>query len=137
MQNDHDNISPDQLLQQLSEASSTGDLDRAKFVLEQWKGLDQGSPYPLEPLQPALHIAASNKQVSTVSYLLTQGLYVDKVAVNAAVSAKATDVLQAYLDHGWDINQSLGLGGGPALTTRFVVSPSLILESIVYDVHAR
>lgn len=37
--------------------------------------------------------------------------------------AEATDVLQAYLDHGWDINKSLGLGGGPALTTRFVGSP--------------
>lgn len=125
MQNSGD-TSLDQLLQQLSEASSAGDLEQAKVILQQWKGLNHSSPRPLESLQPALHIAASNNQASIVSYFLDQGLYVDKVAVNAALSAKATGVLQAYLDHGWDINQSLGLGGGPALTTRFVDSPPLI-----------
>lgn len=120
MQNDLEDIS---LVQQLSEASGRGDLERARAVLEQWNARDHGpvNPnYPLDPLQPALYIAASNKQALVVSYLLKQGLYIDKEAVRAAVSGKATDVLQAYLDYGWDINKSLGLNGGPALATPFV-----------------
>lgn len=135
MQNDPEDISLDHLLQQLSEASSTGDLERVKVVFEQWKRLDHSSPNSLEPLQPALYIAASSKQASTVSYLLDQGLHIDKVAVRAAVSAKATDVLEAYLYYDWDINKSLGLGGGPALTTGFVVSSPL--DSRVYYIQPR
>lgn len=100
------------LVEQLSEASGRGDLERAKAVLEQWKARGHGS---LRDLQPALYSAASNKQALTVSYLLEQGLYVNMEALSNAVRSKATDVLQAYLDHGWEINQNLGLGQGPGL----------------------
>lgn len=111
------------LVEQLSEASVRGDLERAKAVLEQWKTRDHdpvNPNYPVEDLQPALYIAVSNKQALVVSYLLEQGLYVDKTALRDAVRVKATDVLQAYLDHGWDINKNLGLGCGPGLVMAFV-----------------
>jgi len=133
MQNDHTDMSSD-LLRQLSEASSTGDLEKAKIIFQQWQDIDHGSQNPLELLQPALYLAASGKQALTASYLLDQGLYIDKVAVNAAVSAKATDVLEVYLDHGWDINKSLGLGGGPGLTTRFVAS--FFFDSGLYYIYS-
>ena len=96
-----------------------GDLERVKDVFEQWKskGYRSENPnYPLEELQSALYLAASSKHASIVSYLLSQGLYVGKEGLMVAVKAKSTDVFQAYLDNGWDINQNFGLAGGPALT---------------------
>ena len=123
MQNDDpEDIS---LVEQLSEASGRGDLERTKAVLEQWKARGHGS---LGDLQPALYSAASNKQALAVSYLLEQGLNVNMEAFNSAVRSKATDVLQVYLDYGWDINQSRGLGYGPVLLMGLV---SLILLYIL------
>ena len=101
---------PPSLLQQLCEASKTGDLEQVKLLLAQ-------RPL-LGPLQPALTDAASANQVGIVSYLLDQGLFCDLAVVKAAIAAGSTDVLQALLDHGWDINQNFGLTGGPALARR-------------------
>lgn len=122
MQNNSQDISTNPLVQQLCEASSTGDLEQVKRTIAQVESSEDGSlPNLYYLLKPMLKIAASNNQAAIVSYLLDQGLECDKVTVKAAVSAGSIDVLQAFLDYDWDINKSLGLGGGPALASRLVL----------------
>lgn len=108
--------------QRLCQASIVGDLDGVQALLTDWLrcASNHRSPPDPEPLQTALEAAAKHNQVSIVAYLVKQGLSCDRSTVKAALEGGATDVLQAFLDHGWDINGSLGLGSGPALTTMFV-----------------
>jgi hypothetical protein len=90
----------------------------------------------MDPLQPALNVAASSDQIAIVSYLLDQVLDCDREAVKATISGVSTDILQAFLDHNLIINSSIGLNGGPALTKRFPFPRSsmlLLISSKTYE----
>lgn len=67
----------------------------------------------------ALELASERDNTSLTKYLLEQGLTPSKPAVDAAVDrAKktgSTELLQLYLDHGWDINQPCHLSAPPTL----------------------
>jgi len=108
----------DPLVQQILIASETGNVSLIKTLFTQFLA-DNSSPH-LELIQPALNIAASNKQSSVCSYLLDQGLEIDYVVIKAALHGASTDVLGVLLDYGWDINKSLGPTHGYVLTMRFV-----------------
>ena len=107
------------LIQQLCQASHTGDLPQVHILLASWRA----SPHNLKPfkdfrsdrLQPALEAAALSNQGAIASYLSNQGYYIDRGTVNAAVKAEAAEVLEVFWENGWNINQSDPPFFGPPL----------------------
>ena len=104
------------LLQAIAVASAAGSFQEVKSLFHQWSTAkasgvaDGGSLLPETGfddspiLEAALSGAAKNGHDAVVSYLLGQGVKITNPVMDGVLAGKSTGVLQALLDHGWDIN---------------------------------
>ena len=59
-------------------------------------------------LQAALHAAARDNHPQTAKDLIEKGAKIDKETILRALVGESHDVLYVLIEHGWDINVSLG-----------------------------
>jgi len=92
----------------LRDACMSGDLEKVKSLFLQ-------RPKPVKSdRQTALYWAVASGHDGIVTFLLEHGAKVDHSTTLAAINKKSTTLLQALLDHGWNIN-SYAHGGRSAL----------------------
>lgn len=91
----------------LEAASSSGDLNKIQALLSESKSSD----IPSELLQSMVQLSARNSHPTTLSYLLSQGAYIDGRVVGAACTSNSTEIFQTLLDSGFDINECIGHAG--------------------------
>lgn len=154
----------DQILSKLTALADAGDLPGLKDALSQWderQVADDGTwftpttaerfvdirhqiPAGSLPLQRVLNAAAKSGHADIITYLLNQrGCAVTAPAIRWAISRKHWDVMQAYVDSGWDINTPIE-GGNTCPILKYVYSPKVPLlllmeyrESIPNEERAR
>ncbi|KAL8990733.1 MAG: hypothetical protein Q9169_008049 [Polycauliona sp. 2 TL-2023] len=113
---------PDEnILDTLREACANGRTNEARECLRRWKKME--NPVPSRPpkrptahLHPALIAAVEHDHVSTASMLLERKFILSYKPVLAALKNRSTAMLQVFLDHGWNINKTLGPCMAPALS---------------------
>ena len=97
-------------LEEIKEASSTGDLDTLQVLCSAWLAKQQPDPSTgvirIEQLFFAAHQAAVKDQSSSLAYLLSLGLQIDRDLIKGAVLSRSTRALQVLLEHGWNINEA-------------------------------
>ncbi|KAI9760178.1 MAG: hypothetical protein M1840_002595 [Geoglossum simile] len=111
----HDTV--DGLLGAAEEACRTGRLQEAESLLDQWSASSPRAAAPwaiprLDSLddphaarQWRLENVAEEGYSFLVSFLLGQGAEITSSVIIAAGKSNSTEVFQAFLDHGWDINE--------------------------------
>ena len=101
------------IVQPLIAASTAGDYDTTKQLLEAWKTTSEprpkrGDKEPFHYLQPALEAALRNQHLNIAAYFLENGFSIKQPIVRAAVRgsirSRSTVGLELLLKHGWDIN---------------------------------
>ncbi|KAJ9386285.1 hypothetical protein DTO063F5_3799 [Paecilomyces variotii] len=100
-------------VEQLNAASKAGSLDVVKDLVRQWQAKSPGDP--VQMLITALSAAVVNNRPPVVRYLLGQGVPVNEHLFRYATESKFYDILQAFLDHGWNINTPFDSLNPPAL----------------------
>lgn len=122
MAREHEDGSPEKRREELYgsalKASREGDINALEATLAQWRS-DRSllGPRVEEELGWMLLGAADHGQAHVARYLLDQGAQVDSdVSMYAATHGSTTEVWQAFVDHGWDIN-SLATTGWPVLVS--------------------
>lgn len=96
------------LKEELLAASTQGQTTRIQALLEEWKSLDTSSEPPLYRM---LVNATEQARLTTMSYLLNRGTVIATDVVYAAVNTGSTEVLQALVDGGFNINDGIGHAG--------------------------
>lgn len=96
-------------IQKLNDACTLGELDRLKALITAWKTDLQPPPGPLGyeiyTLEPVFYHAIEEGQGPIVGYFLDNGIRMCTLAIYKAIDDQvSTTVFQAFLDHGWDIN---------------------------------
>jgi len=97
----------DAMAEQLTAASTEGDLSQVQTLLSQRQA--ESSTLPGNVHSQALTAAIENNHTTIVSYLLSQSFPIYSASLDAAVRialrTESPDIFQAFLDHGWDINK--------------------------------
>lgn len=121
MNEDTQTTSAESVLDTLREACANGQTEEARECLRRWKNVE--NPVPRRPpkrptvhLHPAMLAAVENDHPSTMSMLLDEGFFIGYEAVRAALTNRSTAMLQVFLDHGWNVNRTLGPIMAPALS---------------------
>ncbi|KAF4621996.1 hypothetical protein D9613_009561 [Agrocybe pediades] len=101
-------------LKEFSTACSLGKLADAKRMLSGWREMHAGqgaTSISDHPLQAGLIMAAENGKGDVVEFLLNDNFRVSPDVILAASRSQSTQVFQAMIDSGWDVNQSSGHTG--------------------------
>ncbi|KAJ9293833.1 hypothetical protein DTO271G3_7460 [Paecilomyces variotii] len=106
-------------IDQLTAASATGNVGALKTFFSQWQSKLLSDQFPLETLCPLLFTAVRNNQVATVAYFLDQGVPMNQELFLYATESKSYQMLQVFLEHGWDINTPVDSLRPPALAYTF------------------
>ena len=109
------------LVEEVVNASASGQLPTLQSLIEKWLAMEDPNPPrddavhgPLSPFSSALSYAIRNEHLDIIGYLLDKGIRITRGAsVAAVVDVKSIPVLQTFLDHGWDINESPRFGCPP------------------------
>ena len=107
-------LSPE-TLGQLKAAAAAGDLDALRSFFDERAKQPAYDQCPLELFHPVLCAALENHQVGVVSFLLDQAVPMREFLLQRAAQLRSIEALQAFIDHGWDINTPCGLFTPPAL----------------------
>ncbi|KAL9111606.1 MAG: hypothetical protein Q9187_007899, partial [Circinaria calcarea] len=134
----------DAVARDLTAASTAGQLLQVQNILSQWRSKPRSEPPPgfsslqylpghkpngydqcyTYPFLPALCTAIELNHVPVIRYLLDQGFPINQYVLEYAFkrrpegadrNTRSTDVFQAFLDHGWDINQQWTASLPPSL----------------------
>lgn len=114
-----DSDQADRILPELQSSAEAGDLGRFQRALSRWN--DDGSL----ALQSVLSTAAKTGHADIVAHLLAHtddNCKVTAPAVRWAASRKHWDVMQAFIDAGWDINSPID-GGNTCSALKYVHPP--------------
>ena len=100
---------------QLREAALSGDVERVRAVLSEWRETPGDDKVFVENAVPILCEAIEHDLAEVVESLL-----IYQVPMNSELFLKATrktsyPILQAFLHHGWDINTPINPYTPPAL----------------------
>lgn len=79
-------------------------MDRAKWLVVQWRCEDNLENPTEDDFSWALSAAASGGKTATMSLLFEQGAKINRSTAQCAVEGGSLEVLQELLDRGWDIN---------------------------------
>lgn len=109
------------LIQKLKNASAAGQLSRVQCLLKKWRSLPnrkttRDPSRAMVPLQSVLYAAVRKNRSSVVCFLLDEGFVLDFQSVAIAVKGRFVEILQVFLDYGWDINEIQGPRMAPALS---------------------
>ena len=121
------------LVDQLATASGDGNLQEVQKLLHAWQLADQPEPPPgppgdeKGPFWHALVFAIKHGHLHVAKYLLDQGFQCSWSGIDAAIETGSTEMLQAFLDHGWDINDPTD---GPWLVDSYVSLISDLLHPL-------
>jgi hypothetical protein len=107
------------------QAACRGDVEEVKkqvrqLLHERRPSSEQEHPHPTW-LYQSLAVAITNRNVELVRYLLDEDVANGNLPFESAVRAQAFEVLELFLQYGWDINQPLARNEPPAL--RFFSCP--------------
>ena len=115
--------------QVLETAARTGDLATITRILSQWPVQPGSKPAPpqgcpgLWPFNLVIYTAIEKQHSQIVSYVLGLGLKMERLAIEMALEGDpSSDIFQAFIDNGWDINAPLGEVEPPTLA--YVLSQS-------------
>lgn len=96
-------------IHEIEKACSNGDLENLHALYSTWLARQQPDSSTGEiskdQLYLAAHKAATTNQSTSLAYLLSQGLKLNRELIKSAVLSGSTQVLQILLDHGWNINE--------------------------------
>ncbi len=122
-----DTISPDtsatdeSIAETLTACIDSGDVPTIRQILEQWplqpnsNSVSGNNEQRLWPFKLVLSKAIEKANIQLVAYVLDLGLKVEMYAVMGALDIMSIEVFQAFIDHGWNINQPLWQSIPPAL----------------------
>ena len=102
-------------VQQLRAAVRAHDITAVEVFFLEWRASPPGNRQSLESFVIALADAVVNNWTPTVTFLLDQGMPMNQQLFVYATQTKSYKILQAFLDHGWDINTPTNLITPPAL----------------------
>lgn len=102
-------------LDNLNTASATGSIDTLRIFFSKWQNEFFSNQHLLGSLSSVLSSAVANNQVACVIYLLDEGVPVNQEVFLYATKRKLYPILQAFLEHGWDINTPISPLTPPAL----------------------
>ncbi|MCJ1244983.1 hypothetical protein MMC30_002184 [Trapelia coarctata] len=116
-------IRPLEFIQDLETASAEGDLKKVTELFERSEAME---PPQIDPerrpkyyqFQGALVAAAKHNHPAIASYIMSKGVHRERTAIYAALENNSVEVLQCFLDRGWDPNGGLGHVGGPSVYGR-------------------
>jgi hypothetical protein len=100
---------------QLTEASASGNFFKIQAILSQFLAQPAPKDFELDHLVIALARAVKNNHVKVTSYLLSQGIPLKVGLFRHATQVKSYEMLQLFLDHGWNINEPLSYDKPPPL----------------------
>jgi hypothetical protein len=95
-------------IERLRDASASGELADAKAVFSQLVPTPIPEEFDMGPYVVALSAAVRNNHVHIASYLLSQGVPLNVELFVNATERKSYEMLQTFLDHGWNINEPIG-----------------------------
>lgn len=96
------------LLTDLEAACTSGNLEKVQALFADHK-ICKSSPDI--PVQTLLQLSARNSHPKIVTFLLQHGAIVDSSTVVSACTSNSTDIFQALLDAGFNLNESIGHPG--------------------------
>jgi hypothetical protein len=99
----------------LASACALGDFDRVQAIFKSYLLNRSAEDQKLYELWPALLEAVSHVRTQVVSYLLGQGVPLASVHIDQAIKVQSPAIFDAFLQHGWDINNPLIETQPPAL----------------------
>ena len=109
-------------LRKMKEACTRGSLSRVQRLVEEWLAMPTPDlppgpiGYEIGALEPVFHHAIRKSKGAIVSYLMDEGILMSVPALDDALEYKASvEVFQAFLDHGWNINEPLDEKAPPPL----------------------
>jgi len=98
----------DSEIKRMIDEAASGHLLAVHAIYSQWlirQRPDLSGSIFSQNLHPALVEAVRNNHVSVVTYLLSRGLKLNSGLVEIGMINRSTEMLQVFLDHGWDINK--------------------------------
>ncbi|KAJ9253248.1 hypothetical protein DTO207G8_4255 [Paecilomyces variotii] len=106
-------------LEPLETASAVGDIGTLRTFFLKRQNDFFSNPELLRSLSPALSVAVTNDKTACVTYLLDRGVPMNQELFLYATKRKSYPILQAFLEHGWDINTPTSRLIPPALAYTF------------------
>lgn len=98
---------PDELIEKLKSFVSSNDLPNFRSVLHTYLASEPSRHVDLADLTDVLAEAFPEDKVEFVSELLQAGVPTNFLLALEAIQAKSKNTLEAFLQHGWDINHPL------------------------------
>ena len=96
----------DHLIRNLERASVAGGLSTVQHIFDELYSTPHGRYWRKGP-GCSLFFAVQNRHKEVVAYILPQGSSLDINHVQAAILNKDKDLLQLFLQYGWDINKAM------------------------------
>ncbi len=116
------NATEQETAQILMTALDSGDFATINQILDRWPsqpeaGHSSGDYEPsLWPFKLVLSGAIEKDNIQLVSFVLDSGLKVELYAVMRALDIESIGIFEAFINHGWDINEPLGETQPPSLS---------------------
>lgn len=102
-----------EIVDTLRTAVHANDLCTVERMLDDWaQASDSTASWPFNMV---LDTAIEERKPQVVSCVLNYGLTIGVASVHLALDAESSDVFQAFVDSGWDINAPLGRAYPPPL----------------------
>jgi hypothetical protein len=130
----------EEVFHELKASAASGDLLRLDDALQKWDSVDDLSwfipnmsesllqcEHPISDkalaLQRVLNVAAEQGHTEIVAFLLDQkGCIVTRMAIKPALVRKQWDVMQLFLNRGWNINSPVE-GGNTCSVLKYISNP--------------
>ena len=106
-------------VQQLELAVRSGDRTSIETILRQWHECPEDKRTNIDLFASAYALAMDTGDVAVASYLMKQGVHINRSHFWLAMEKKSYSFLQCFLDHGFDINQPWSYISPAALADTF------------------
>lgn len=128
---------------QLREAAGSGNIEKIRAILSEWREHSADSELFVENAVPVLSDAIEHDSVEVVESLLEYHVPMNPLLVLKATRNTSYRILQALFNHGWDINTPIDPYTPPSscvssiITYLFFPLPDIILTVLVQFIFAR
>lgn len=122
-------------VEQLRASAVADDVNAVQTYFEIWQARSASERLSLDNFTVVLSDAVNNNSAQTVACLLDYGLQTSSGLFLVATQAKSYDILQTFLDHGWNINTPINFLTPPALAYVILLCCSIKLADFNTDLH--